>query len=108
MYQVKFFKGCLPQILLGPLLNTLSHIENYVSNSFPEWSKFNTEFPENQWVRLFFSTSCCFMSIKCNLFKPKPLKLKCTFNNLTYLSFQDVANCHLYLISEKKEFCLYN
>ena len=31
MYQVKFFKGCLPQILLGPLLNTLSHIENYVA-----------------------------------------------------------------------------
>ena len=26
MDQVKFFKGCLPQILLGPFLNTLSHI----------------------------------------------------------------------------------
>ena len=25
-YSFKFFKGCLPQILLGPLLNTLSHI----------------------------------------------------------------------------------
>ena len=25
-YLFKFFKGCLPQILLGPLLNTLSHI----------------------------------------------------------------------------------
>ena len=24
-YLFKFFKGCLPQILLGPLLNTLSH-----------------------------------------------------------------------------------
>ena len=24
--QVKFFKGCLPQILLGPFLNTLSHL----------------------------------------------------------------------------------
>ena len=24
----KFFKGCLPQILLGPFLNTLSHITN--------------------------------------------------------------------------------
>ena len=23
---VTFFKGCLPQILLGPLLNTLSHL----------------------------------------------------------------------------------
>ena len=22
----RFFKGCLPQILLGPLLNTLSHV----------------------------------------------------------------------------------
>ena len=26
MDQVKFFKGCLPQILLGPFLNTLSHM----------------------------------------------------------------------------------
>ena len=25
-YPSKFFKGCLPQILLGPFLNTLSHI----------------------------------------------------------------------------------
>ena len=26
MDEVKFFKGCLPQILLGSFLNTLSHI----------------------------------------------------------------------------------
>ena len=26
MTQVKFFKGCLPQILLGPHLNILTHI----------------------------------------------------------------------------------
>ena len=26
-YPFKFFKGCLPQILLGPFLNTLSHIK---------------------------------------------------------------------------------
>ena len=25
-FTFKFFKDCLPQILLGPLLNTLSHI----------------------------------------------------------------------------------
>ena len=25
-YPFKFFEACLPQILLGPLLNTLSHI----------------------------------------------------------------------------------
>ena len=25
-YPFNFFKGCLPQILLGPFLNTLSHI----------------------------------------------------------------------------------
>ena len=24
-YSFKFFKGCLPQILLGPFLNTLTH-----------------------------------------------------------------------------------
>ena len=27
MDQVKFFKGCLPQMLLGPFLNTLSHLK---------------------------------------------------------------------------------
>ena len=27
MDQVKFFKSCLPQILLGPFLNTLSHLK---------------------------------------------------------------------------------
>ena len=26
-YPLKFFKGCLPQNLLSPLLNTLSHME---------------------------------------------------------------------------------
>ena len=26
-YHLKYFKGCLPQILLGPFLNTLSHLE---------------------------------------------------------------------------------
>ena len=25
-YYLKFFKGCLPQILLGPVLNTLTHM----------------------------------------------------------------------------------
>ena len=29
-YHFKFFKGCLPQILLGPFLNTLTYlIKNY-------------------------------------------------------------------------------
>ena len=32
MDQVKFFKGCLPQILFGPFLNTLSHL--FWSSSF--------------------------------------------------------------------------
>ena len=30
MDQVKFFKGCLPQILLGPFLNTLSHMPGHI------------------------------------------------------------------------------
>ena len=28
-YLFKFFKGCLPQILHGPILNTLSHINPF-------------------------------------------------------------------------------
>ena len=30
-YHFKFFKGCLPQILPGPFLNTLTHIWSEVS-----------------------------------------------------------------------------
>ena len=26
LYHVKFFKGCVPQILLGPFLSTLIHL----------------------------------------------------------------------------------
>ena len=37
MDQVKFFKGCLLQILLGPFLNTLSHIE-YLFSEHLFWS----------------------------------------------------------------------
>ena len=32
-YCVKFFKGCLPQLLLGPFLNTLSHLFTSLRNS---------------------------------------------------------------------------
>ena len=28
-YHFKFFKGCLPQISLGPFLNTLSHLGHH-------------------------------------------------------------------------------
>ena len=34
MDQVKFFKGCLPQTLLGPFLNTLSDIFDKSLNKF--------------------------------------------------------------------------
>ena len=33
MDQLKIFKGCLPQILLGPFLNTLFHIRYYSGNN---------------------------------------------------------------------------
>ena len=32
MDQVKFFKDCLPQILLGPFLNTLTHVRQVFKN----------------------------------------------------------------------------
>ena len=37
-YHFKFFKGCLPQILLGPFLNTLTHTNQFdkFSGSHPE------------------------------------------------------------------------
>ena len=54
----KFFKGCLPQILLGPLLNTLPQACNFIkketlkqvfSHEFCEISK-NTFFIEHLWT----------------------------------------------------------
>ena len=33
-YHFKFFKGCLPQILLGPFLNTLTQMKESVENNF--------------------------------------------------------------------------
>ena len=39
-YHFKFFKGCLPQILLGPFLNTLTHIVIFFRRHFAKcWSK---------------------------------------------------------------------
>ena len=32
--KVKFLKGCLPQILLGPFLNTLAHLGFALKSSF--------------------------------------------------------------------------
>ena len=29
-YHFKFIKGCHPQILFGPLLNTLTHLQNNI------------------------------------------------------------------------------
>ena len=37
MDQTTFFKGCLPQILLGPFLNTLSHISPWSSIPLPNF-----------------------------------------------------------------------
>ena len=44
-YSFKFLKGCLPQILLSPLLNTLSHI--FMLNSF--FLQTITQATENQY-----------------------------------------------------------
>ena len=32
-YHFKFFKGCLPQTLLGPFLNTLTHLKKYLDQN---------------------------------------------------------------------------
>ena len=48
----KFFKGCLPQILLGPFLNTLSHIAVNDSEMLPS---------ENKSVLLYTSRESCTM-----------------------------------------------
>ena len=42
-YPLKFFKGCLPQFLIGPLLNTLSHIIWREHTKMLNWSIPNAE-----------------------------------------------------------------
>ena len=38
-YHFKFFKGSLPQIFLGPFLNTLSYISNKLQRKIPKKKK---------------------------------------------------------------------
>ena len=40
-YPFKFFKGRFPQILLGPFLNTLSHIRSIPGDANPVDTRFN-------------------------------------------------------------------
>ena len=52
MDRVKLFKGCLPQISLGPFLNTLCHLNlknNYFSESFHETAFIEQTFASNKW-----------------------------------------------------------
>ena len=46
-YASKFFKGCLPQTLLGPLLNTLSHMSESTCLLVPDKIKYNLIKVEN-------------------------------------------------------------
>ena len=49
-YHLNFFRGCLPQILLGPFLNTLSHIEVSHTNICNEIWKWNGNICNNNTV----------------------------------------------------------
>ena len=52
MDRVKLFKGCLPQISLGPFLNTSCHLNlknNYFSESFHETTFIEQTFASNKW-----------------------------------------------------------
>ena len=42
-YHLKFIKGCLPQILVGPFLNTLTHtsVAVFLSNSAASILRYN-------------------------------------------------------------------
>ena len=37
-YPFKFFKGCLPQILFGPLVNTLSQMKHWAKVFLQSWA----------------------------------------------------------------------
>ena len=60
-YQLKFFKGCLPQMLLGPLLNIFSQLNPY--------EKYNVTFTHSH---LSFKTNS-------NLLKIEVLKIEFDF-----------------------------
>ena len=44
-YHFKFFKGCLPQILLSPFLNTLTHLRVIVLERRIHFRKFGKGIP---------------------------------------------------------------
>ena len=69
-YNFKFFKGCLPQIYLGPFLNTLFHLliltenshavtnDTEVSQEYPHYQEFSFDDGETSWLLLPNSDSC--------------------------------------------------
>ena len=51
-YPLKFFKGCLPRILLGPFFNTLSHMYQLIAASKPVWQNSTFSFFQKNIVHL--------------------------------------------------------
>ena len=44
-HSFKFFKDCLPQILLGPFLNTLSHfMKQYTESKLIKYFKYSSKY----------------------------------------------------------------
>ena len=87
MNQVKCFKGCLPQISLGPFFNTLSHIMGW-------WWPYNgmmmiTKTWSWQWFTSQSRIEVESLAIKPKLFNSKPTYYKTLYNTLTV--FQLVA-----------------
>ena len=62
MDQVKFFKICLPQILLGPFLNTLSHMQPLVFEHF--YSNDHNAFLEDYSITLIDKTDGSDLTIR--------------------------------------------
>ena len=70
-YQFKFFKYCLPQILLGPLLHTLTHMINlYLKSLFEKHVCFkmlslNLKYDLNITICIFQTKKncCCFLRL---------------------------------------------
>ena len=56
-YHFKFFKGCLPQILLSPFLNTLSHIFGW--NSWELYFGNSTNYVISSFWRLIIPSAYC-------------------------------------------------
>ena len=107
-YLLKFFKGCLPQILLGPFLNTLSQIYySYSNKDYLKHSLWIQSRPNQSWTKytniktLFFFQDFQIMKIESYWIKTVLMSSKFWLDALFMLQ-QDLLKYQIWICQSQK------